>query len=134
MSGRVEAAARKPLAEGEEVGTTFAHPVERELARVFDEHGIEWLYEPHTFVLERHADGGVKEAFTPDFYLPELGIYVECTVMRQALTNRKRRKAIKARITKGVMVEILFRSDIERLARRWKLPRLAAAISCAPEV
>jgi hypothetical protein len=106
----------------------FVHPVERELARLFDEHGIAWEYEPHTFVLERHPDGNVKEAFTPDFYLPELGIYVECTVMRQCLTNRKRRKAAKARSRRGVIVEILFRRDIERLARRWELRGLAAAV------
>lgn len=105
----------------------FAHPVERELARVFDEHGIRWLYEPHTFVLERAPDGSVREAFTPDFFLPDLGLYVECTVMRQALTNRKRRKALKARATRGVTVEILFRRDFERLARRWKLPALERA-------
>src|SRR5439155_2195257 len=75
----------------------FAHPVEQEIARIFDEHGIEWEYEPHTFVLERNGDGSVHEAFTPDFYLPELGVYVECTVMRQSLTHRKRRKARKTR-------------------------------------
>ena len=106
---------------------SFAHPVERELARVFDEHGIRWLYEPHTFVLERNANGSVREAFTPDFFLPELGLYVECTVMRQAHTNRKRRKALKARAQRGVTVEILFRRDFERLARRWKLAELARA-------
>jgi hypothetical protein len=126
-------AARATLDE-EESGCSFVHPVERELARVFDEHGIEWEYEPHTFVLERNEDGSVKEAFTPDFFLPELGVYVECTVMRQRLTNRKRRKALKARLTKGVTVEILFRKDLERLARRWSLPRLAEAVSSAPEV
>ena len=61
------------------------------------------------------------------FFLPELGLYVECTVMRQALTNRKRRKALKARATRGVTVEILFRRDFERLARRWQLPALERA-------
>ena len=105
--------------------TGFAHPVERELARLFDEHGIEWEYEPHTFVLERNADGTVREAFTPDFYLPQLGIYVECTVMRQALTNRKRRKVQKASERAGIEVHVLFRRDFARLAERWKLRRLA---------
>jgi hypothetical protein len=104
----------------------FAHPVEEEIARVFDDHGIAWEYEPHTFVLERNADGTVHEAFTPDFFLPELGVYVECTVMRQALTARKRRKARKARLL-GVNVEVLCRRDIERLASRWQLRRLARA-------
>lgn len=115
-------------AELEPAVDSFAHPIERELARVFDEHGIRWLYEPHTFVLERAADGSVREAFTPDFFLPELGLYVECTVMRQSLTNRKRRKALKARATRGVTVEILFRRDFERLARRWRLPALEQAL------
>ena len=105
----------------------FAHPVERELARMFDEHGIRWLYEPHTFVLERAPDGSVREAFTPGFFLPELALYVECTVMRQAHTSRKRRKALKARTQRGVTVEILFRRDFERLACRWMLPALARA-------
>jgi hypothetical protein len=107
---------------------TFAHPVERELARVFDDHGIAWEYEPHTFVLERDANGRVSEAFTPDFFLPEIGIYVECTVARQRLTWRKRRKARKLRERAGVMVEILFRSDFDRLATRWQLPELGRAV------
>jgi hypothetical protein len=51
----------------------FAHPAERELTRVFDEHGIRWEYEPCTFVLSRNPDGSVKEAFTPDFFLPGQG-------------------------------------------------------------
>jgi len=104
----------------------FAHPVERELARIFDEHGIAWEYEPHTFVLERARDGSVREALTPDFFLPELGLYVECTVMRQSLTSKKRQKVRKAKRA-GVPVEILFRRDIERLARRWSLDGLARA-------
>lgn len=106
----------------------FAHPVERELARLFDEHGLAWEYEPHMFVLERDAEGRVSEAFTPDFYLPEIGIYVECTVARRALTTRKRRKARKLRERAGVAVEILFRSDFHRLSRRWRLRRLADAV------
>jgi hypothetical protein len=65
------------------VSNEFAHPVERELARLFDQHGVAWEYEPHTFVLERDATGRTVEAFTPDFFLPDLGIYIECTVMRQ---------------------------------------------------
>jgi hypothetical protein len=109
----------------------FAHPVEEEIARIFDEHGIAWEYEPHTFVLERNGDGTVHEAFTPDFFLPELGVYVECTVMRQSLIGRKRRKARKAQGL-GVNVEVLSRRDIEALASRWKLRRLARAARPRP--
>jgi hypothetical protein len=109
----------------------FAHPVEEEIARVFDEHGIAWQYEPHTFVLERNQDGSVHEAFTPDFFLPELGVYVECTVMRNSLMGRKRRKVRKARCL-GVNVEVLSLRDIELLAERWKLGRLAYAARARP--
>jgi hypothetical protein len=109
----------------------FAHPVEEEIARIFDEHEIAWEYEPHTFVLEWNGDGSVHEAFTPDFFLPELGIYVECTVMRQSLTGRKRRKARKARRL-GVNVEVLCRQDIELLASPWKLRGLARAARVRP--
>jgi hypothetical protein len=108
-------------------GIDFAHPVERELARLFDQHHIRWLYEPHTFVLEEDPDGTVREAFTPDFYLPDLGVYVECTVMRQSLTSRKRRKVRKTLEQKGVRVEVLFGRDFERLAERWSLTDLAEA-------
>jgi hypothetical protein len=106
---------------------TFAHPVERELALLFDQHEIRWLYEPHTFVLEEDADGTIREAFTPDFFLPDLGLYVECTVMRQKLTSRKTRKVRKTLAQKGIRVEILFGRDFARLAERWSLEDLARA-------
>jgi anti-anti-sigma factor len=116
------------------VATSFAHPVERALARLFDEHGIAWEYEPHTFVLEWDADGTVREAFTPDFFLPEIGAYVECTVMRPAHAGRKRRKARRVRESAGAVVEIMFKRDVDRIAERWGTPALAAAGSAAPEV
>jgi hypoxanthine phosphoribosyltransferase len=99
------------------VAPQFAHPVERELARVFDEAGIAWEYEPTTFVLERNHDGSVKEAFRPDFYLPEQDVYVECTTMRQRLTAKKNRKVRKLR-EQGVIVTVLYRRDFERLRER----------------
>jgi hypothetical protein len=108
---------------------TFAHPTERALARVLDEHGIAWDYEPHTFVLARSADGTVRRAFTPDFYLPHVGLYLECTVARRSLTTRKRSKARAARRRYGITVEIAYRSDLEYLARRWSLRELERALT-----
>ena len=99
----------------------FAHPVERELAQVFDDLGIPWEYEPTTFVLDRNPDGSVREAFTPDFYLPEQDIYVECTTMRQRLTSKKNRKLRKLQ-ARGVLVTVLYRRDFERLRERHGLP------------
>jgi hypothetical protein len=109
----------------------FAHPVERELANVFDALHVRWRYEPHTFVLRRDRRGRVKEAFTPDFYFPDLDYYLECTVARRGLTRMKRRKVEAARRLHGIMVEILYRADVEQLARRWSLRRLSWALERA---
>lgn len=103
------------------VEPNFAHPVEREVARIFDELGIPWAYEPTTFVLERDPDGTVRQAFTPDFYLPQQEMYLECTMMRQKLTARKNRKLRKLR-EQGVMVTVLYRRDFERLRERHGFP------------
>lgn len=112
----------------------FAHPVERELG-ASSTSGIAWLYEPHPFVL-RHdeEDWTVREAFSPDFYLWELGVYLECTVMRQAYTTKKRRKVARARQHLGITVEVLYRRDIDRLARKWRLPALAGAARATGQV
>jgi hypothetical protein len=108
------------------VADDFAHPAERALAREFDRLGIAWEYEPHTFVLER-KDGRVVEACTPDFYLPHLDMYLECTVQLQKNVSRKNRKLRKLRRL-GVHVGILYRRDILRLARRYGLKELEAAV------
>lgn len=110
----------------------LAHPVERAFAELLDEHGIPWEHEPRTFVLERNRDGSVREAMTPDFYLPEQDLFIETTVMRQCLTNRKNRKVRKLRERHHVTVEIFYRRDLLRLARRWRLGALERAIHTAP--
>ena len=94
---------------------SFAHPVESALARMLDEHGIAWEYEPHEFVLRTDADGTVREALTPDFYLPEIDSYVECTVMRQCETTRKNRKVRLAQELHDVVITILYKRDLARL-------------------
>lgn len=100
----------------------FAHQVELECAKVLDYYGIPWEYEPRTFVLGRDAEGRVTSAFTPDFYLPEQDLYVELTVMRQALVTRKNRKLREIkRLYPDVNVKLFYRRDIERLAQRYRL-------------
>lgn len=99
----------------------FCHPVEAALARILDEHGIRWEYEPHVFTLEIDVDGNVLQAVVPDFYLPDLDVYVECTVMRQAATTRKNGKLRKLRTRHGVVATILYRRDFERLRDEYGL-------------
>ncbi len=100
----------------------FANEVERALAGVLDYYRIPWQYEPRTFVLDRAPDGRVLEAFTPDFYLPEQDLYLEVTVMRQALVTRKNRKLRRLNeLYPEVRAKIFYKRDIDRLARRYRL-------------
>jgi len=99
-----------------DVPEPFAHPVEAEFARILDFYGIPWEYEPRTFVLECDDDGNIREAFSPDFYLPDQDLYVELTTM---LPNQIRRKNRKIKLLRELHPEInvkLFkRGDIRNL-------------------
>lgn len=97
----------------------FAHPSELRLAELLDASGIPWDYEPHTFPLVRSDDGTVVEAFTPDFFLPDAGMYVECTTAERALTSRKRRKLRRARELHGLMITLHEGRNFEELLERY---------------
>ena len=100
----------------------FANQAEVECARILDFYGLEWKYEPRSFVLETDDEGRVIEAFTPDFYLPEQDLYLEVTVMKQSLVTRKNRKLRKLRrLYPDVRVKLFYKRDIERLAQRYGL-------------
>ena len=100
----------------------FANDAELECAKILDYHGVPWEYEPRTFVLERDSEGRVVEAFTPDFYLPEQGLFLEITVMKQSLVTRKNRKLRKLRqLHPELRVKLFYKRDIERLAQRYHL-------------
>jgi hypothetical protein len=70
----------------------FAHQSEAELARILDFYGVAWRYEPDLFPISWNADGEVVESFAPDFYLPEIDLYLELTTLKQALVRKKNRK------------------------------------------
>lgn len=93
----------------------FAHQSERELAELLDASGLPWEYEPHTFPLERAEDGRLLEAVTPDFFLPDAGLYIEFTEMKPSLASRKRRKLRKLAALYGEVVTLVGRDDFERL-------------------
>lgn len=97
----------------------FAHPSEREFARILDFYRIAWQYEPRSFVL-RERDGRVEEMFTPDFYLPELDLYVELTTLRQRLVTRKHRKLRRLRERyPDINIRLLYRRDYYELLAKY---------------
>jgi hypothetical protein len=99
----------------------FANQAEVECANILDFYGLEWAYEPRSFVLETDDEGRIIEAFTPDFYLPEQDLYLEVTVMKQSLVTRKNRKIRKLRERyPDVRIKLFTRRDFERLAQKYK--------------
>jgi hypothetical protein len=100
----------------------FANQAEIECANILDFYGLEWEYEPRSFVLETDEEGRIIEAFTPDFYLPEQDLYLEVTVMKQSLVTRKNRKIRKLRERyPDIRIKLFTRRDLERLAQKYKL-------------
>ena len=100
----------------------FVNEAELEYAKILDFYGVPWMYEPHTFVLERDEDGRVTEAFTPDFYLPEQDLYLEVTVMKQSLVTRKNRKLRKLRLLyPDIKIKLFYERDFQRLSRHYGL-------------
>ena len=99
---------------------SFAHPSEIEFSQVLDFYRIPWLYEPHTFALNWDEQGRVREAFTPDFYLPGLDMYIELTTMKQSLVTKKNRKVRKLReMYPHINIKIVYGKDYHRLLRKY---------------
>lgn len=98
---------------------SFAHPSEEEFAKLLDFYRIEWLYEPHSFPLDWVGDK-IVEMFTPDFYLPELDLYVELTTIRQSLITEKNRKIRRLKeLYPKINIKLLNKNDYFRLLAKY---------------
>ncbi len=98
----------------------FAHPSEREFAKVLDYYRINWEYEPRSFILETYESGSIKEEFTPDFYLTDLDLYIELTTMKQKLVTKKNRKVRKLKeLYPDVNIKIFYGKDYQKLLYRF---------------
>lgn len=100
----------------------FAHPIEAEFARLLDFYRIPWDYEPVTFPLEMDDQGGLVEAFTPDFYLPSSDLFVELTTQIQTNITDKHRKLRRARsLYPGTRFRLLNRKQMIGMLRKFGL-------------
>ncbi len=100
----------------------FAHNSERQFAKLLDFYGVEWEYEPHTFVLERNAAGHPVHAFSPDFYLPAYDLHIEITTLRQKLVTKKNRKVRRLlELRPDLTVKILYQRDYVHLLVKYGL-------------
>lgn len=110
-SGVIERPADAPV--------VFAHSSERELAHILDFYRVPWRYEPRSFVLRAKGER-VLEMFSPDFYLPELDLYLELTTMRQRLVTKKNRKLRLLReLYPDVNIRLLYRKDYQELLAKY---------------
>jgi len=110
----------------------FAHASEAELARILDFYEVAWEYEPHTFPILYDREGAVLESFSPDFYLPELDLYVEITTLKQRLVRKKNRKLRRLRdLYPGLRIKLLYARDFRALLLKYGRITLADALSGA---
>ena len=94
----------------------FAHASEAELARILDFYDVRWAYEPDTFPIGWNLEGDVVESFSPDFYLPDLELYVELTTLKQKLVRKKNRKLRRLReLYPGIRIKLFYARDFRML-------------------
>jgi hypothetical protein len=101
-------------------GTPFAHASEAEMSRILDFYAVRWEYEPHTFPILWNLDGDVVESFSPDFYLPDLDLYLEMTTLRQRLVRKKNRKLRRLReLYPDLNVKLFYARDFRALMLKY---------------
>jgi hypothetical protein len=100
--------------------TPFAHASEAEMARILDFYAVRWEYEPHTFPILWNLDGAVVESFSPDFYLPDLDLYLEMTTLRQKLVRKKNRKLRRLReLYPSINIKLFYARDFRALMLKY---------------
>ncbi|MGZ8527413.1 MAG: hypothetical protein ACXWWR_01350 [Candidatus Limnocylindrales bacterium] len=113
-----------------EASPAFAHASEAELSRILDFYAVRWQYEPHVFPILWNTDGDVLESFAPDFYLPDLDLYVEMTTLRQKLVRKKNRKLRRLReLYPGVRIKLFYARDFRALMLKYGRLALADELS-----
>lgn len=101
----------------------FANESEQEFAHILDFYKISWEYEPTTFPIAWDEDGYVRESFTPDFYLPDYGIFIELTTMKQSLVTKKNRKVrLFEQNYPDIPIKLFYGRDYKALLAKFGIP------------
>jgi len=110
-------------------GPRFAHESEAELARILDFYRVRWEYEPRTFPVLWNLEGQVVESFSPDFYLPDVDLWVELTTLRQSLVRKKNRKLRRMReLYPMVRLKLFYARDFRALMLKYGRLEIAASL------
>ena len=67
-----------------------------------------------------NLDGAVVESFSPDFYLPDLDLYLEMTTLRQKLVRKKNRKLRRLReLYPAINIKLFYARDFRALMLKY---------------
>lgn len=108
----------------------FAHASEAEFARILDFYEVGWEYEPQVFPILWDLDGNVLESFAPDFFLPDLELFVELTTLQQRLVRKKNRKVRRLReLYPGLRIKLFYARDFRALMLKYGRAALVSELS-----
>jgi hypothetical protein len=129
--GGPDETAEQPVSAVE--ATRFAHASEAEMARILDFYEVRWEYEPTTFPILWNLDGDVVESFAPDFYLPDLELFLEMTTLKQRLVRKKNRKLRRLReLYPGIRIKLFYARDFRAMMLKYGRLALAESLSGTP--
>jgi hypothetical protein len=110
--------------------SAFAHASEAEFAHILDFYQVAWEYEPHVFPILWDLDGNVLESFAPDFFLPELELFIELTTLQQRLVRKKNRKVRRLReLYPGLRIKLFYARDFRALMLKYGRSALVSELS-----
>ena len=100
------------------------------MARILDFYDVRWTYEPDLFPILWNTEGDVLESFAPDFYLPDLDLYLEMTTLKQRLVRKKNRKLRRLReLYPDVQIKLFYARDFRMLMLKYGRVALAEDMS-----
>lgn len=90
------------------------------MARILDFYEVRWEYEPRRFPILWNLDGDVVESFAPDFWLPDLDLFLEMTTLKQRLVRKKNRKLRRLReLYPGIRIKLFYARDFRMLMLKY---------------
>ena len=100
------------------------------MARILDFYDVRWQYEPHVYPLRWNLAGDVVESFAPDFFLPDLDLYLELTTLKQRLVRKKNRKLRRLReLYPDLRIKLFYARDFRALMLKYGRIALADELS-----
>ena len=100
------------------------------MARILDFYAVRWEYEPRTFPILWNLEGDVVESFSPDFYLPDMDLFLELTTLKQRLVRKKNRKLRRLReLYPDIRIKLFYARDFRAMMLKYGRLALVGSLS-----